>query len=87
LYDLLDRVSAGVVDLLYRNYALAAQEVHELSQRGSVTVADLHVTRARSQKPSLMLGGNRAYADGVLPEPRLKRAVFPGQQVLLAARF
>jgi hypothetical protein len=59
LCDLLDRDQPGCWNLLHGNYALATQEVHEVSQRGSITAADLHVTRSRSQIPSLMLGGDK----------------------------
>jgi len=72
LYDLLDRDQPARWDLLYGNYALATQEVHEVSQRGGITAADLRVTRTRSQISSLMLGGDRAYADGMLLEPSAK---------------
>src|SRR5260370_10616827 len=71
LYNLLNRDQPTWWDLLYGNHALAAQEVHELSQRGGSRAADLHVARAR-QILSLMLGGNRAYADGMMSEPSAK---------------
>jgi hypothetical protein len=39
---------------------MAAQEIHKLRQCGGIISLDLYVTGAKSQIPSLMLGGNTA---------------------------